>query len=92
MLKQDADMKLMIIISDGQPNATGYHGDSAEDDLKKIVSEYTRKGIVVLAAAIGDDKDAIKRIYGADRFFDITNLNDLPKTLTMLVKRHVLIS
>ncbi|MDD2268938.1 MAG: nitric oxide reductase activation protein NorD [Eubacteriales bacterium] len=89
LLKTDADVKLMIIISDGQPAASGYSGSAAEEDMKHIVRDYSRKGITFLAAAIGSDKDAIKRIYGADRFLDITNLKELPKNLTMIVKRHI---
>jgi nitric oxide reductase activation protein len=89
LLRTDADVKLLIIISDGQPQATGYHGSAAEKDMQSIVREYTRKGITFLAAAIGNDKDAIRRIYGADRFLDISNLEELPKVLTMLVKRHI---
>ena len=41
-----------------------------------------------VAAAIGNDKQNIERIYG-DSFMDITDLNTLPVKLTSLVKRHI---
>lgn len=41
-----------------------------------------------MAAAIGDDKPSIERIYG-DSFLNITDLNQLPTKLTAVVKRHV---
>jgi hypothetical protein len=41
-----------------------------------------------IAAAIGDDKENIQRIYG-DAFLDIADLGKLPVTLTTLVKKHV---
>ena len=80
--------KLMIIISDGQPADTGYYGTEAEADLRGIKREYTNKGITMFAAAIGDDKPCIERIYG-DGFLDITDVNQLPKNLTSLISRYI---
>ena len=79
--------KLLILISDGQPYHTGYSGTAAEDDLRGIKKEYSRKGVIFVAAAIGDDKDCIERIYG-DSFLDITELNKLPTNLTEIIKRR----
>ena len=71
----------MFIISDGQPAGSGgYFGTAAEADLRGIKAEYERKGITIFAAAIGDDKPNIKRIYG-DGFIDISDLSKLPTTL-----------
>lgn len=73
--------KLLFIISDGQPAGYGgYYGTCAEADLRGIKAEYEKKGLTLFAAAIGDDKDNIKRIYG-DGFIDISNLNKLPVNL-----------
>ena len=41
-----------------------------------------------MAAAIGDDKENMERIYG-DSFLDITDLNQLPVKLTQVVKRFL---
>ena len=81
-------VKLLILVSDGQPADTGYYGTAAEEDLRGIKLEYTRKKILFAAAAIGDDKPSIERIYG-DSFLDITDLNQLAVKLTTLVKRHI---
>lgn len=81
-------VKILILVSDGQPADTGYSGSAAEEDLRGIKQEYQRKGILFVAAAIGDDKQNIERIYG-DAFLDITDLNQLPVKLTGVVKRHV---
>lgn len=80
--------KLLILISDGQPADYGYSGTEAEADLRGIKKEYEKKGIKLFAAAIGDDKENIKRIY-KDGFLDITNLEDLPKHMTLLVKQYL---
>ena len=86
--KRPEDVKILVIVSDGQPADTGYYGTAAEEDLRGIKQEYQRKGILLVAAAIGDDKQNIERIYG-DSFMDITDLNQLPVKLTGLVKRHI---
>ena len=86
--KRSEAVKILIIVSDGQPADTGYYGTAAEEDLRGIKQEYQKKGILFVAAAIGNDKANIERIYG-DAFMDITDLNTLPVKLTALVKRHI---
>ncbi|ACX65135.1 AAA family ATPase [Paenibacillus sp. Y412MC10] len=82
--------KLLISISDGQPKAMeDYTGSLAIQDMKQTLSEYDRKGVKFLAAAIGQDKDVISRIYGAERFLDITNLNELPAKLVRIISRYL---
>ena len=81
-------VKLLIIISDGQPAGEDYYGTEAEADLRGIKKEYTAKGIQLFAAAIGSDKPNIQRIYG-DGFLDITNLEKLPVNLGRLIIQQV---
>ena len=42
----------------------------------------------MFAAAIGDDKPNIERIYGKG-FLDVTDLNKLPANLTRLIAQHI---
>ena len=86
--KRTEDVRILILVSDGQPAARGYSGTAAEEDLRVIKQEYKRKGILFVAAAIGDDKQNIERIYG-DSFLDITDLNELPVKLTAVIKRFM---
>ncbi|ANU53021.1 VWA domain-containing protein [Acutalibacter muris] len=86
--KRPEAVKLLILVSDGQPADDGYSGTAAEEDLRGIKQEYQRKGIIFVAAAIGNDKPSIQRIYG-DSFLDITDLEQLPGKLTAVVKRHI---
>lgn len=88
LCKRPESQKLLIIISDGQPSDVGYYGTEAEADLRGIKKEYVKKGIILFAAAIGSDKENIKRIY-QDGFLDITNLEELPKNMALLVKQHL---
>ena len=64
LVKRPEEFKMLILVSDGQPAAPGYSGTAAEEDLRGIKHEYKRKGVTFVAAAIGDDKENIKRIYG----------------------------
>lgn len=86
--KRPEEVKILILVSDGQPADSGYYGSAAEEDLRGIKQEYRRKGILFVAAAIGEDKQNIERIYG-DSFMDITDLSQLPTKLTAVVKRHI---
>lgn len=88
LMKRNESVKLLIIISDGQPSDSGYGGRNAELDLRQIKEEYTRKGITLFAAAIGDDKETIERIY-KDGFLDISDLNKMPVNLIKLISRYV---
>lgn len=82
--------KLLISISDGQPKAMeDYTGNLAIQDMQQTLSEYERKGVKFLAAAIGQDKDVISQIYGAERFLDMTNLNELPAKLVRIISRYL---
>lgn len=82
------DVKLLMLVSDGQPADTGYYGTAAEEDLRGIKQEYQRKGILFVAAAIGSDKENIERIYG-NSFLDISDLNKLPAKLAGIIKRFI---
>ena len=86
--KRPEEIKILFLVSDGQPAASGYYGTAAEEDLRGIKHEYGRKGVLLIAAAIGDDKESIERIYG-DSFMDITDLEQLPAKLTSVIKRHI---
>lgn len=86
--KRDEEIRILILVSDGQPADSGYSVTAAEEDLRGIKQEYKRKGLLFVAAAIGDDKQNIERIYG-DSFLDITDLNQLPIKLTAVIKRYL---
>ena len=88
LARRTEDVKLLMLVSDGQPADCGYYGTAAEEDLRGIKQEYQRKGILFVAAAIGSDKENIERIYG-DSFLDISDLNKLPVKLAGIIKRFI---
>ena len=87
--QQSATTKLLLTISDGQPKAMpDYTGNKAKADIQAVIKENERQEIIFLSAAIGQDKDVIKEIYGAERYIDISNLKEFPKQLLTLISRY----
>lgn len=90
LAQRPEEVKLLLIISDGQPNHNRYGGEKAREDIRSIVRKYRhRSDIITYAAAIGSDKDMIQAIYG-DGFLDIEDLDTLPATLVKLVRKHII--
>lgn len=88
LLERPERNKILILVSDGNPAHTNYWGEAAEEDLRAFRSDFVSCGGLLIAAAIGDDKDAIHRIYGQS-FMDITDLSSFPLRLTQYLKRHI---
>ena len=90
LLKTSQKTKLLISISDGQPKALpDYSGKRAIDDMKSVIAEFSRKGVLFLSAAIGQDKETICDIYGKERFIDISDLRQLPVQLIRIIARYL---
>ncbi|MFB9328750.1 nitric oxide reductase activation protein NorD [Paenibacillus aurantiacus] len=82
--------KLLISISDGQPKAMeAYTGEAALLDIQQTIGEYERKGVRFLAAAIGDDKEIINRIYGDGRYLDMADLSRFPAEMVRCIARYL---
>ena len=77
--------RLMIIVSDGRPNDGNYRGTVAVKDLRDIATDCKKQNIALIAAAIGDDKEQIREIYG-NAFLDISDLQALPRKMVAVIK------
>ena len=88
ILNRPEPLKLLILVSDGTPNAGSYSGTVAVKDLQDLKRKYERLGIKFVAAAIDEDKASIQKIYG-DSFLDITNLNVLPVKLAKMISQYI---
>lgn len=89
LAQRPEEVRLMIVISDGAPNDTGYRGQAARQDISQTVKEFRRKGLLIYGAAIDEDRDVIQEIYGKG-FLSIQNLSALPKTLVRLVRQQII--
>ncbi len=88
LAKRPEKIKLFFLISDGFPNATCYNGKQAEEDLMKIKEKLEKKRVTMLTAAIGEDKEAIQRIY-QEGFLDISDLEQLPYLLPKQILKYI---
>lgn len=88
--QQTATTKLVLNISDGQPKALpDYTGEKAKSDIQQVIADYERQGVLFLAAAIGQDRDVIKSIYGPERFIDLSDLHAFPQQVLQLLVRYL---
>ena len=71
------ELKMLFLVSDGQPSGLDYSGDLAKEDLKTLKGNLKRQGILLFAAAIGDDRKVIEEIY-QDGFLNISDISKLP--------------
>lgn len=81
LLKRPERQKILILVSDGLPNASYYKGKSAMEDLIRIKKHLRKKGMIFLAAAIGEDKKVIEQIY-QEAFLDTSDLERMPAILS----------
>ena len=88
LAKRPEKIKLLFSISDGFPNATCYHGVRAEEDLMHLKDSLGKRRITMLTAAIGEDKEAIQRIY-KEGFLDISDIEQLPYILPKQVLMRI---
>lgn len=92
LLTRSHDNKLFILISDGQPNAWNYSGvqETVKKELVGLRKKYSKLGIKFVVAAIGDDKEKLRELYGEKNFCDIKNLKALPRVLVNICEEIIL--
>ncbi len=88
LLERDEKDKLFLIISDGQPNASGYTGEPARQDIRQIVRRLRTEEVKTIAFAIGDDKPQIHSIYG-EAFVDITDHDQFPRRIAKMIEKEI---
>lgn len=86
LIDQPTEYKLLIIVSDGQPAHRDYYGSGAFADLRDIAKMCEKNDVILLAAAIDEDKEEIMTAYGKQHFLDITDLERLPVKMTSIIK------
>jgi nitric oxide reductase activation protein len=80
--KRPSKVRILILLSDGYPNDTGYKRDTAVSDVQKAVSEAKSKNIHVrpITVSISADKD-LDTLYSNLHHNIIYNVRQLPDTL-----------
>jgi hypothetical protein len=83
------DKRLLIVLSDGQPAASGYGGKSAMEDVKQAVTEVENGGSKVVGIFTGSEEENkyFNMMYDKPIFANNENIFELPKVLRqMLIK------
>jgi nitric oxide reductase activation protein len=81
------DNRLMIVMSDGQPNGSNYGGEEAQELTKKTALDVEKRGIEILHIAI-EDFDNRCMFKNSLQFTDIPELmNDMRRLITKIIKR-----
>lgn len=88
LLARTEEIKILVMLTDGQPRADGYSGSIAKEDLQEAKHDLKKKGIELFCAAIGEDREVIEDIYG-DGFLNISDLKKMPAKLAGLITRYI---
>ena len=88
LLKQDADARVMFIITDGLPYSY-VRNMTPEEELSEAADKYSRKGIDIIVASIGSDEERLRGIYKNQRFLNISNPSELPRKVVDVIKRKM---
>jgi len=86
LLKQPERRKLLLIVTDGEPaDIDERDPQHLRHDTKKAVEELYSKGILSYCLTLDPNADAyVKRIFGANNYTIIDNVDKLPEQLPVL--------
>ncbi|MBF0450445.1 MAG: VWA domain-containing protein [Candidatus Magnetomorum sp.] len=80
--KVAAKIRLLIVLSDGFPNDTGYKRDYAIKDTRKAVNESRSKGIYVHGITVNLSSNArLDDLYGKGNHHVLSDVTELPDRL-----------
>jgi hypothetical protein len=86
LLKQPERRKLLLIVTDGEPaDIDERDPQHLRHDTKKAVEELYSKGVLSYCLTLDANADAyVKRIFGANNYTIIDNVDKLPEQLPLL--------
>ena len=85
--KRAEGQKFLFVISDGLPLAEGYRGEAGIADTRREREKLEHRGIHVMAAAIGEDRELIGRIYGKG-FLNISDTERMPAAMAGIIRQY----
>ncbi len=84
----NTDVKLMIVISDGGSGDNMKYPDGSTK-ISRIINTCRKEHTIVIAAGIGQDREAVKEEFGNDHFLDISDLEKMPSQLADIIKANL---
>ena len=89
-LLKTPDRKLLIVLSDGLPSASGYESKfNALEDTIKSVERYRKKGIEIIGSTLVPTNEQYQQIYG-NQLIDCSTPEKFDKTFIRLISKIVL--
>lgn len=89
------DNLVMIVISDGEPSASGYRHDYARTHTRRMVNEVEKMGFQILQVTVGGYRstDMFKHVINMDDMstFPVQFTNFLKKKINSMIKERVTI-
>lgn len=76
-------MKIMLVISDGLPHETMH--------MTETIKKGRKAGVRIIGAAIGEDAENIKILYGEQSFLNISDLQKLPQAIIRQIKQYIVV-
>ena len=88
LLDRDAQVRLLVLVSDGKPLDDAYADEYAVEDTKMALQEIRRQGIHPFCITIDRDADEyVRRMYGDVRYLVIDHAAALPERLPRIYQR-----
>jgi hypothetical protein len=89
---QDAHRRVLMIVCDGMPSGSGYHGDGAKRHVTQVVSKARKSGVEVIAIFVGRLGEAMHQMnemYGMENrdWIHVPQPDDLPGAVERIAKR-----
>jgi hypothetical protein len=83
----ESEKRLLIVLSDGQPSASGYGGKPAMEDVKQAVKDVENDGAKVIGIFTGSESENkfFKSMYENHLFVNNESIVELPKKLKDLL-------
>jgi hypothetical protein len=88
----DAHRRVLMIVCDGMPSGSGYHGDGAVKHVKQTVQKARKAGVEVIAifvGRLGAAQDQMNEMYGRENhdWINVPQPDDLPSAVEKIAKR-----
>lgn len=89
IMKLPADVRLLVVITDGESYDNFKAGDG-ERVIEKMIRLLRKDNVIVVAAGIGSDRRKVESEFG-ENFMDITDINMMPEQLVELIKHNLVV-
>jgi nitric oxide reductase activation protein len=81
------EQRVILVLSDGLPEGTGYHGITAQKHVRDVVDWAEKKGVQVIQIAIDSGMDSTRQAVMFKEYIPFKDFNTLPQQLGKLLAK-----